>query len=978
MAQYLYKWLCHLDQLALLLRQRNFTFLFNHNYPSSILKNAKNYLVVLFLTVFASTALLNESQAQVISGTVISSENKAPIPFTNVLIPSVSSNQQRVGVSADDKGVFMIAVRSLPIELEFSAVGFSSRRVLVTVDNYRERLTVELTPNQQQLESVVISSEKLSEQELRAPIEISRLSLAEIQTTPSFNFYDAVGNLKGVDLTTQSVVISSVNTRGFNSTSNQRFKQFTDGIDSEAPGLSFSLGNIIGPSALDVESLNLIPGPSTALFGPSAFNGVLDMKTKNPFDYQGFTFNVKGATASIDKDNQSFIRIGNFISDLSARYAVAYKDKIGFKISTSIINGVDFRARDYSNIGSGDVFAEQYTARNQGINGVNVYGDDRASIMVVPLRPNVATSRDTAFSITRQGYREEDLVNYKANNIKFNTELQFKFTEDMSLSLATFYGKANSMITGIDRLALRDFAITQHKLELNGKNFLVRGYTTQQNSGNTFNVGLLADRLLQIAKPNEIWFDQFQRLYSAGRGFTASRSLSDSRFPGQYLNRFEPETTRFDSVRTAIIRSGDPNTGAAIIDESKLYHVDARYDLKDNQQFFDSFFVGGNARLYDPESAGTIFTDSLGNDVTNFQYGFFTEMSKDLDLRTNVTASLRYDKNENFDAKFSQRLSVVHQLEDIHYFRFSAQRGFRLPNINEQFLNQNIGEKRVIGGLQEVTDVYDLHNNAFLLNALDEYNNRIVEGVANLELEFETGKLELLNILEDGIIRDGQFTGLKPEQITSFELGYRSLVEGKRLFEVTFYRNYYKNFIGNLRVIKPRTSPTVDLARAAEQANNPGASDIIFVAENSNAPIITQGIELLYDYTANSGTYFTVNATFANIIQDSDDPLTPGFNTPPFKWNAKLGHRRITENFAAELTWRSRSNLEWRSPFIDGEVEDFSTFDIQFTFKIPDAHTLIKVGGNNMYNIDQYNSFGGPEINAFYYVSLIYDPFQSR
>jgi len=242
----------------------------------------------------------------------------------------------------------------------------------------------------------------------------------------------------------------------------------------------------------------------------------------------------------------------------------------------------------------------------------------------------------------------------------------------------------------------------------------------------------------------------------------------------------------------------------------------------------------------------------------------------------------------------------------------------------------------------------------------------------------EFAKLQHLNIAESGIVGQDQFRGIKPEQITSFEIGYKSLIQDRRIFEVNYYRNYYQNFIGNLRVVKPRTSPSIDLQRAVEQAASPGTSDIIFVTANSDKQIITQGLEMVYDITGLSGVNFAVNATFADIIQDSDDPLVPGFNTPPFKFNVKLGHRRISRTFGAELTWRSRTGFEWQSPFADGDVEGFSTFDVQLTFKMPKSKSLIRIGGNNVYNINQFNSFGGPEINAFYYVSFTYDPFQSR
>ncbi|HEY9117963.1 MAG TPA: TonB-dependent receptor, partial [Roseivirga sp.] len=929
---------------------------------------------------------LSHSFAQIVAGKVVNSATNEPVPFASVTIFEINS-EKKIGVASDENGNFVIAIsRPLPVELEFTAVGFFTRRI--KIEQYTRDLEVRLSEDYTQLADVTVTSEKVSEQDLKAPIETIKVGLIQLQSAPSFNFFDAIGNLKGVDLTTQSVVINTVNTRGFNSSTNQRFRQFTDGIDNQAPGLSFSLGNIIGPSTLDVESLQLVPGPSSAFYGPSSFNGVLEMRTKNPFEYQGFSFTAKAATVSVEKDNSKFLNLGNnFISDVSARYAVAFKDRVGIKVNASLLEGVDFRARNYQNIGPGEVFEQVHSIENQSINLVNVYGDDRSAQLIVPraILPAGgeaggfnASVLDTAIAVTRQGYREEDLVNYDARNLKLNAEMQVKFTDDVILSVAAFYGSADAMITSDDRIALRDFEISQQKAELKGENFLLRAYQTQQDAGNTYNVGLLGDRIVQAAKPDEVWFDQYRRLYLAGRGVLGARSLADTRFPGNYYNRFEPGTETYDSVRLATISRGVNENGARIYDRSELKHIEGFYQFAELQDYFSRLTVGGNYRVYDPDSRGTLFTDTLGNDITNYEYGAFIEAGKEFTDKTEVTGSLRYDKNENFDGKFSQRLSVVHQLRPTHFLRASFQRGFRFANVREQFYNQDLGDKIIIGGIPQVTDYYALQGNAFLLNALNDYNNAVAESIYNDDAKLQGTKLQHLDILENGIVGQDRFRALDPEQITSFELGYRSLVQDRRIFEVTYYRNYYNDFIGNLRVIKPRTSPSVDLARAAEQANSPGSSDIFFVTANADEQIVTQGLEILYDITGLSGVNFAVNATFADIIQKSNDPLVPGFNTPPFKFNVKLGHRNIARNFGAEFTWRSRTDFEWQSPFVDGTVAGFSTFDMQFTFRLPAISSMLRVGGNNLHNIDQYNSFGGPEINAFYYVSFTFDPSQSR
>lgn len=960
------------------------------NTTSLTFTNAGFQRAFKFIVVFMLLVVSLDTYAQVVTGKVIDSRTKEPIPLASIRVTGAQYQGRAYGAPADDKGEFFLVVNQFPIRLVVSSVGYKPN----TIDLAEAKLdmVIALEPSETILDEFVFTGAKVSEEELRSPIQVEKLSIKELRNTASFNFYDAVVNLKGVDVATQSVLINTVNARGFNSNTNLRFRQFADGIDGQAPGLGFSLGNIVGPSSLDIESLEMIPGPSTSKYGPGAFNGVLDMRTKNPFDYPGFSMEMKGASVSNQQYKDKFFTLGDaLIGEVSMRYANSIKKKVGFKINGTVLSGVDFPAINYENIGTGKAFETVHSISNQGVNVVNHYGDDRAALMIFPYnvsRPDMdglitTTTLDTAFFVSRNGYREEDLVNYQAQNVKLNGSLHFKITPETELEVASFYGKASTMITGDDRIALRDFEITQHKMEVKNENFNVLAYTTMQDAGDTYNVGRLAEIMNQTAKPDGIWFNQYKRLYEGGRGsFQTVRSVANSAFPaGTYENRFVAGTDRFDSLRRVAINSIDPVSGAKIFDQSKLYHVQGSAKLNVAEDFFKTFEVGARGRLYDPESNGTIFTDSIGNDVTNFEFGGFVEGTHEINDKLELTASLRLDKNENFNLISSQRLSIVKEIRPQTILRASLQRGQRLPNIREQFYNQNLGDVTVVGGLKDVVGQYDLQNNAFLLSSLDEYNRTLQEEVntilklPNTEVNANTLRLKHLGILEDGITGTDKFNGIKPETITSAEFGFRSVVEEKRLFEAILYVNYYQNFIGTTRVVKPRTSPMTDLMLAAEQANNPGMSSLFFISDNASSPIITQGLELLYDVTSDGGTNFVINTTYAGILKRSDDPIAPGFNTPAFKLNMSIGHDRISPRVGAKISWRYRSEFDWQSNFVDGTIPYYNTFDFQFTYRIPEIFTSLRLGGNNVLNNKQFNAFGGPEIKAFYYLSLNFEPF---
>ena len=159
--------------------------------------------------------------------------------------------------------------------------------------------------------------------------------MISIKETPSANFYDALGTLKGVDITAASLGFKVINTRGFNSTSPVRSLQIIDGVDNQSPGLNFSLGNFLGSSELDIMKVEIIQGASSAYYGPNAFNGVISMTTRNPFMQQGLSIQYKFGERQLFEN--------------SIRYAEKFQNKAGedifaFKINLSYMKAQDWEA----------------------------------------------------------------------------------------------------------------------------------------------------------------------------------------------------------------------------------------------------------------------------------------------------------------------------------------------------------------------------------------------------------------------------------------------------------------------------------------------------------------------------------------------------------------------------------------------------------------------------------------------------------
>jgi iron complex outermembrane recepter protein len=225
-----------------------------------------------------------------ITGSVVDDSGQ-PIPGANIIVIGTST-----GSVTDFDGGFTIKVNSNPpFTLQASSVGFETVTEQITKNNQTVNFILKEGTS---LDEVVISASRTPERIFESPVTVERLGLKEIKNTTSVDFYDGLENLKGVDVNTNSLTFKSVNTRGFATFANNRFMQLVDGMDNSTPALNFPIGNLVGMNETDVLSVELLPGASSALYGANAFNGILFMQSKNPFDYPGIRASIKRGITS--------------------------------------------------------------------------------------------------------------------------------------------------------------------------------------------------------------------------------------------------------------------------------------------------------------------------------------------------------------------------------------------------------------------------------------------------------------------------------------------------------------------------------------------------------------------------------------------------------------------------------------------------------------------------------------------------------
>ena len=249
----------------------------------------KTFFTKLRLGVIASIMLLTVSSfAQTkISGKVSDGASKE-----SLIGVSVAVKGKVIGTISDSKGNFALSTTTpTPFTISVSSIGYKTQEIVIS--GAKSDFDIKLEEQNILGQEVVVSASRVEESVMTSPVSVEKMDLRAIQNTPSISFYDALKNLKGVDVNVQSLTFQSVTTRGFNGSGNPRVVQLVDGMDNQAPGLNFAVGNIVGISELDLESVELIPGAASALYGPNAMNGIILMNSKSPFLYQGLSANVK-------------------------------------------------------------------------------------------------------------------------------------------------------------------------------------------------------------------------------------------------------------------------------------------------------------------------------------------------------------------------------------------------------------------------------------------------------------------------------------------------------------------------------------------------------------------------------------------------------------------------------------------------------------------------------------------------------------
>jgi outer membrane receptor protein involved in Fe transport len=935
-----------------------------------------------FLRAFALLFCVASFAQTTVKGTV-SDDSGMPLAGANIIVTGTSS-----GAMTDFDGNFTLSTSEIPpFTIQISSVGFETLSQQVSKNNQTLSITLK---EGNALDEVVISASRTPERIFESPVTVERFGIKDIKTTPAVDFYGGLENMKGVDINQNSLTFRSVNTRGFATVSNTRFMQLVDGMDNSTPALNFPIGNLVGMIETDVQSVELLPGASSALYGANAFNGILFMTSKNPFDSEGISTNLKRGMTSQEASGD------NAYTDFSIRMAHKFSDKFAAKVNFGWLQGHDWAATSEvdSNIAGGT------RETNLSYNGINVYGDEYTGnindvaqfLESIGAIPAGASALVPSVGVSRTGYNEEDLTNYNAESIKADWGLYFRpFEDDFEIAYVGKMGTGTTMFQGINRYTIKNFFQEQHKLEIKNDNFFVRGYMVADNAGDSYDMTFTGININRAWKDDNTWFGQYAGTYLGAtlQGAPSEQAHAIARGAAD-TGRFLPGTPEFQSAFDQSVNDPDLLTGSKFQDESKYYHVDANYNFSHLIDFVD-IQVGGSFREYNLNSGGTIYTDTPENGPISYsEFGLYSQLQKEVDLneamKLKLTGSVRYDKSEFFDGFISPRFSAGLTVNRNHNFRASVQTGFRNPTTQDLFIGLNSGQAFLVGSAPSNLDRY---SGDYGVSVAGQGLLNILSGGQGAPSSItQTGRSAYENSYTLNSVQAFAASGgasplevanpdlATPEQVTSLEVGYRGKFENL-IVDFSAYHSTYNDFLSTEVVIAPLygnvsdgTPPGLPLPVSAIAIAN-GDFNAYSAYTNSRAVIKSYGAALGLSTKVYSDFDLSANYTYAHLDHDTEKypDFNTNFNTPEHKFKASFGNPQLFKNFGFNIAYRYSVEYEWEASFGNGTIPEFQTVDAQINYAVPSLKSTFKAGANNLLGTEYFTMFGSGNIGSMYYLS---------
>lgn len=846
-------------------------------------------------------------------------------------------------------GQFLIkvpATRSFPLVVATSYVGYETQ--YDTLFSTETPLRIVLAPSFTLVNEVVVSASRREERALRAPVTVDKLSAAAVARLTQSDLIQGLARQKGVDVTTSGMFMSSMSTRGFGGATSERLVQLVDYMDTQSPSLNINAGNALGLPEVDIANVEVLHGPSSALYGANAFNGVVLTTSKDPFLYEGLSVRLRGG-------NRDY-------SDGQLRYAIKLGRRLAFKVSGSYARAQEWVADN------GDAFDRRYVGNNNpqgsslGYDAINRYGDVGTTFGA----SGGALAGKTVFM---PGWSEREIVggdNY-AQLYRIIPSLHFLVTDKIKASVEFKRAEGTTAYQFTNRYRFKNFATNQYRAELKGENWFVRAYQTQDFGNNSYDLPFTGAFMNASRNPNspggqfsyaQQYFGAYARAYNVflaqNPGDVYGAGLAGQNAGAPY--QLSAGSDEYNALRQQIISDATPGKGSRLNPSSLLSDLSGQYEF--HQKVAD-VVVGGAYRQYRLGSDGKLFADRDGQRIKNEEYGAYVQASRSL-LRADrlrLTAAGRVDRSQNFAAVFSPRVSAVLALDKakLHNLRVSYNQAYRSPTQQGQYLALDLNRVLLLGNIT---------------NGFAGYATPVAGQLGTILRAGADGAAALLAPYRVDADR------LRPERVATVEIGYKAQLTDQLSFDAAYYVSRYEDFIGQVRLISNTDGSLPTLAQFAAAAVRPAPlqsadqfTRVIQVQTNARQQVRASGALAALTYVVSPALSLSGNYSF-NVLNTDNLPASfqTYYNTPKHKYNA--GVYGTLKRFSYSANYRWAQGFLFESPFAAGELGSTQSLDGQLNYAFPRIGTTLQLGGSNLGNARNVQVYGGPQVGRLVYAGL--------
>ncbi|MFQ6114401.1 MAG: carboxypeptidase regulatory-like domain-containing protein, partial [bacterium] len=402
-------------------------------------------LALVFLTTKVS------AQTATLRGTVTDAETGEVLAGANIV---VKSEAVKTGAASISTGEF--EVKNLPggnYTITVTYIGYEKKILtdVVLTAGEKKSLDISLTPTGIRVNPVTITASRRPEKLLEAPAAVTVLQASDIQNRPMLSPTDQLRGLPAVDVGTKGIVQSNVVIRGFNDIISATLQTLTDYRYEHVPSLRYNVPHLISLTNEDIDRIEVVSGPGSALYGPNSANGVLHVITRSPFESEGTTISFGGGGRDFfnisDRDPQG----GSGILTASFRHARRLGEKLAFKISAQYIRGQDWENFDPVEPDTVVIFRPTATG-------------------IEPLSGPVSNQRD-----------------FDVDRFAGEARLDYRMSDDAMLIFSGGVTRADEVeLVQTGAAQIKGWTHTYVQARLNYKDLFVQGFINASNSGDTY------------------------------------------------------------------------------------------------------------------------------------------------------------------------------------------------------------------------------------------------------------------------------------------------------------------------------------------------------------------------------------------------------------------------------------------------------------------------------------------------------------